>query len=292
MPEALMQFVWFCASGESFFLGTGLLVLAAVLPLTPTVKAAATLSRVLIVIGFVLMLLAAIPLSPVFYVTLMIGSVLLFFAPRPGQKRRWVHRAGQASVVILALAGMASEVAFHARVGQPHGSSLWVIGDSVSAGIQGPNEKPWPDLLARDYGIEVVNLAESGATVASAIGQAERVADDAQLVLLEIGGNDFFAPTPPKQFRQDLIHLLEQVVRPNRTVVLLELPVLPWDVQYGRIQRQVAKSFDVVIVPKRFFASVLRRPGSTLDLAHLSSLGHERMADQVAHLLGLAKPTG
>jgi lysophospholipase L1-like esterase len=124
---------------------------------------------------------------------------------------------------------------------------------------------------------------------ASSDRQAQRISEDAHLVLLEIGGNDLFAPTPPEQFRKDLTHLLGQVVHPNRTVILLELPVLPWDVQYTRIQRQAAKSYGVTIVPKRFFASVIGRPGSTIDLAHLSALGHERMADQVAHLLGLTK---
>jgi lysophospholipase L1-like esterase len=107
-------------------------------------------------------------------------------------------------------------------------------------------------------------------------------------VFLEIGGNDLFAPTPPAQFRGDLAELLNKVVRPNRTVIMLELPLFPWDARYGRIQRELARSFSVVLIPKRFFVGILRDKGSTLDLAHLSAQGHQKMADDVADLLGIA----
>jgi lysophospholipase L1-like esterase len=167
---------------------------------------------------------------------------------------------------------------------------LYVIGDSVSAGIGGPHEQTWPALLAENYGIEVVNLAQSGATAASACRQAERIGDGPGLVLREIGGNDLFAPTPTAPFEMDLTALLKQVVGWDRPAVMLELPVFPRQMRYGRIQRQAAASFGVTLVPKRFLADVLQPDGSALDLAHLSTLGHQRMADAVAHLLGFSRP--
>ncbi len=287
----MMQFVWFCASGDSFFLGAGLLVLAAALPMMRGNRTAAIFCRVLLIVGLTLVLLAAIPLTLLFYLGLLIVSTLLFLWPRASGHHAVLRQAGQAGIFILCTAAVILELRFHAAVGQPQGSPLWVVGDSISAGIAGPNERTWPRLLAAQYSIEVISLAEAGATVAAAGRQVDRLGEDAPLVLLEIGGNDLFAPTPPEQFRKDLSHLIERVVRPNRTVVLLELPVLPWDVGYTRIQRQVAKSLGVTIVPKRFLAGVLRRQGSSTDLAHLSPLGHQLMADRVARLLGLARQT-
>ena len=242
-------------------------------------------------LGLTLTLLAAIPLPMLLYPGILIAAVLLFVTPRARGKRAMLRMAGQAGILTLFGAAVIWELAFHASDGQPRGPSLWIIGDSISAGIGGPNEPTWPKLLATRYSIEVINLAEAGATVASAGKQAERIGEDAQLVLLEIGGNDLFAPTPAAQFRRDLTRLIEQVVRPGRTVVLLELPVLPWHVQYTRIQRQVAKSFGVAMVPKRFLAGVLRQQESSTDLAHLSTVGHQLMADRVARLLGLTRRT-
>lgn len=69
--------------------------------------------------------------------------------------------------------------------------SICVVGDSVSAGIGGQTEKTWPLLLSQKNGIQILNLAASGATVNSALHkQVPKVPSDPQLVLLEIGGND------------------------------------------------------------------------------------------------------
>jgi acyl-CoA thioesterase-1 len=236
-----------------------------------------------------MIVLAALPFPVAFYVTLTVCTALLVFSHGAGIWARRLRRIGQMGILAFCTYGIASEAAFLAGVSQPHGRPLYVIGDSVSAGIQGPGEATWPRLLAEQYAIEVVNLAESGATVATATRQARQIGDGPGLVLLEIGGNDLFAPTPPAQFRKDLNLLLEPLPRPDRMVVMLELPVLPWHVAYSRIQRQAAKSCGVTLVPKRFFARVLRHKGATLDLAHLSSEGHRKMANDVAALLRLRK---
>ena len=100
-----------------------------------------------------------------------------------------------------------------------------------------------------------------------------------------IGGNDLFAPTPYVQFKRDLRNLMEIVNDTNCTIVMLELPLFPWDIEYGRIQRESAKQFDVILIPKRFFIRVLSEKGSSTDLAHLSAKGHQLMAEVVWSLL-------
>jgi len=281
-----MQFIWFCAGGDSFFVGAGLMILAVAWSITKIGRRVAILIRASLVVGLTLILLAAMPFSPVFYAALVIGTILLVVL-LGGKRLVAVRLAAQASIAAICVLTIVCELRFHTGVGALPGEPLYVIGDSVSAGIQGPNECPWPELLARYYDLEVISLAEPGATVASARKQAQRIADGPGLLFLEIGGNDLFAPTPPAQFEENLVQLLQQVVRPNRTVIMLELPVFPWDVRYGRIQRRSAQSFGVTVVPKRFLTRILRQKGSTLDLAHLSAQGHERMASQVAILLGL-----
>jgi hypothetical protein len=192
----MMQFIWFCASGDSFFLGAGTMALAAALPTVRRSRTTAISCRVLLVIGLVLILLAVIPLALPFYLGILIASALLFSAPCAPGARATLRRAGQAGVYILCTAAVLLELSFQAAVGQPKakGAPLWIVGDSISAGMQGPNEPTWPKLLAAKYLIEVINLAEPGATVASAGKQVERVGEDAQLVLLEIGGNDLIRP--------------------------------------------------------------------------------------------------
>jgi lysophospholipase L1-like esterase len=189
---------------------------------------------------------------------------------------------------------------------------LVVIGDSLSADDFTEGGAPWPTLLARGHGIEVENLAFSGAKVGSA---AKRVASGdfaGAVVLLEIGGNDLLGGTTSAEFERDLESLLAKVCHqgsinqgtvhdtpgPERqaarpplpalakggralVVVMLELPLPPLYNRFGEIQRRLARRYDVVLIPKRYFASVLIGGDATLDGLHLSPAGHRKMAEMV-----------
>ncbi len=191
-------------------------------------------------------------------------------------------------IVSLTLLAIAMELPYILKPNMPKEKYdiLYVVGDSVSAGIGGKNEKTWPKLLRDQYGIGIVNLAESGATVGSAVNQAAEINDENSAVLLEIGGNDFFTPTPLRQFKRDLERLSNTVVKNDRMVVMLELPLLPWHIKYGKAQRQCAKQFGVILIPKRYFVNVLSKKGASTDLAHLSPEGHQLMAKEIWSLLG------
>jgi acyl-CoA thioesterase-1 len=75
---------------------------------------------------------------------------------------------------------------------------------------------------------------------------------------------------------------------------MLELPLRPQDIRYGRIQRQLAEKYEVVLVPKHFFARLFATKGATVDLVHLSQAGHQLMAERVWNLLkdSLRRGTG
>ena len=98
------------------------------------------------------------------------------------------------------------------------------------------------------------------------------------LVLLEIGGNDVLAGTPPQDFERALDALLGRLRAGDRTVIMLELPLPPLYNSYGRIQRRLARRHGAPLVPKRVILGVLTTPGATVDTIHLSRKGHEQMA--------------
>jgi acyl-CoA thioesterase-1 len=63
--------------------------------------------------------------------------------------------------------------------------------------------------------------------------------------------------------------------------VMLELPLPPTFNRFGEIQRRLARRHNVVLIPKRYFASVLVGEEATLDGLHLSPSGHRKMAEMV-----------
>ena len=120
-----------------------------------------------------------------------------------------------------------------------------------------------------------------GATVANALDRAATTELGPGIVLLEIGGNDLLGSTSADAFAENLEKLLQRVQCEGRQIVMFELPLFPFRGEFGRIQRRLARKYGALLVPKRILISVLTGPGATLDTIHLSSTGHQRMADTV-----------
>ena len=139
----------------------------------------------------------------------------------------------------------------------------------------------WPRLLSRTRGFKTHDCSLPGATVKSALMQANELPTQGGLVMLEIGGNDLLGPTTVAEFSQGLEQLLQNVSVTNRPVLMFELPLPPFHNEYGRVQRRLAAKYQVHLIPKRVFVSVLAADGATLDTIHLSKPGRERMAEAV-----------
>jgi acyl-CoA thioesterase-1 len=164
--------------------------------------------------------------------------------------------------------------------------TIYIIGDSISAGIR--NEKqPWPECLRRDYRLDVINLAQAGATVQSAVQQAQDVRKSNSVAIVEIGGNDFFSETKASDFARNLDQLLAILVKQKHTIAMFELPLLPFHNAFGDAQRMLAAKYNIVLIPKTYMASVLGKAGATVDGLHLSKSGHEAMARSIYQMLKL-----
>ncbi len=286
-----MSLAYHFVSGNAYFSGGALILAAALASLLPGVLLRVA-CRTITLLGMILVLLSATPQPPllraVWFAVVVAWLVLDALKPagRP-TARRWLS----AGVVLLSCGAMLAEVPYRLAPGVPERDyrRLYVIGDSISAGLRREREIVWPQLLrARLAGTEVINLARPGATLSGALHQADRVESDDALVVLEIGGNDLLAGAPASKFSEGLDALLERVRGPGRTIVMLELPLPPLRAGYGRAQRRLAKEYGVILIPKRFFARVLAGPGNTVDGLHLSRQGHERMAETMASLLAPA----
>ena len=167
---------------------------------------------------------------------------------------------------------------------------MFLIGDSVSAGMRDGEKGTWPKLLAEQHRIDVRDFSRMGATVGSARKQAEGLGAEGGLVLLEIGGNDLLGATDPDQFEERLDLLLADVCRHERTVVMIELPLPPFANRFGMIQRRLAQEYGVTLIPKRIFIGVLTTPGATVDGIHLSPRGHALMAEVMWETIRSASP--
>jgi acyl-CoA thioesterase I len=66
---------------------------------------------------------------------------------------------------------------------------------------------------------------------------------------------------------------------------MIELPLPPLYNRYGIVQRALAKSHGVTLIPKRILAKVITTPGATVDGLHLSNTGHTLLARALSEML-------
>jgi acyl-CoA thioesterase-1 len=279
---------WFSCSGLGFFVGVGLMLAGIGLSRWNRGRVLGFSYRFLLVLGAGLVGLAATPLPGWAYglwaaaaAAWLIGQWRLNDSrPRLVWALRWVALAA-------CLGAVAAELPYQWTPTVPLGEQqrLYVIGDSLSAGEPGDRFPLWPEIVRRDRHADTVSLARGGATVASALRQADGVVGGDCVVLLEIGGNDLLDFTSGADFADGLDRLLAKVSGPGRRVVLLELPGVPGRNDIGLAQRQLAARHAAVLVPKWLMADVIAGPGNTReDGLHLSARGQQAMADAVWNL--------
>ena len=284
----MMQFFWFCAAGYSFFIGSAFLIAAIVFSVHLKKYIRNVLVFFLTFAGFALIWLSATPLPLLFYIVWVVSVLAAVTAGFIIKTRLLKCKTAFLVIgVLYCILGILLECRYQFFVGLPKDDfhKLYIIGDSVTAGIAGPNEKTWPAILRAEHNLAVCDFAQSGATVNSAIKQAKNVEADRSLVLLEIGGNDLFGPTPIDAFEKDLETIIVSCKEGNNSLIMLELPCFPWQTRYPKVQRKLARKYDIILIPKRFFVSVLSEKDASPDLAHLTESGHQEMAEMIWSLI-------
>jgi acyl-CoA thioesterase-1 len=274
------------ADGTTFFVGLALVLVAETLFIRFRNRIARPVLTVLALVGMILVVISATPLPIWVYLLWTIPAVAgLVLSNRAFPPRKIQIVSG--SVLLAATAALCIAEAPHHRCPSlvvPDGTTVYVLGDSISAGM-GTKHRCWPAVLDGMTPLRVVNLAQPGATVESAIAQAKGIDEQGSLVIVEIGGNDLLGGTDASAFRSKLDILVSSLRGDKHQVLLLELPLFPFQNAYGEAHRDVAAKHGAAMLPKRCFAAVLGTENATLDGLHLSQAGHDAMAAIIADVI-------
>ena len=278
------------AGGDAFFSGIFVIFVAGILSYRKSHTRKKRAIRLLGFIGVLFVMLSATPLPWLFYVvwgTVFIGW-MIFMILKPTPVRLNMAFGMNVLTGLLSLTALTLEIPyrFMDRSGNQKYPQLIVIGDSISAGSLGANERTWPKQFRERYKTDVVDLSQAGATTRSALKQAERIQHREGLILIEIGGNDFFGETSSARFHHDLDKLLRSLRHPQSKLIMIELPLPPFFNEFGRIQRKLSRIYGVTLIPKRRLMEVLATDGATLNSVHLSEKGHQLMAEMIRQQIG------
>ncbi len=286
-------FLYHIASGSAFFSGAAILLIAPMLerrdkPLTRS------LASIACMFGIALIVVSSTPLPKWYYIFLGVLAFGWFLLPseKPPKRTRAqrLRRFAKSLLPFAVLIGVVWEVPYRLtpRIERETSPTLIIFGDSVTAGVGANEAATWPNLLRQNHDVTIHDHARAGATVSTTLSTAQKLQLPSGLIVLEIGGNDVLSSAPVDKFREDLDKLLALLTAAKRQVVMLELPLPPFHHEYGRVQRQLAATYRVKLIPKHIFMRVLSTNGATLDSIHLSQTGHDAMAREMWRILGPA----
>ena len=279
--------IWQLAAGRAFFAGVVLLILCVCLRPGSARRMYRFATTLGVVLAVTLIAISATALPMGLYVFWALATLCwLLIGERPFVK--WLPAVARGVLLCVSVAAVAIELSWELRPSMT-GSSfsrVYVIGDSISAGLGSKAIEPWPQILHAQHNIDVVSLARAGAGAGDALRLLRRSPIGAGMVILEIGGNDVIGRGDPRQFERNLNALGGILESPDRKLVMLELPLLPFGNSYGRAQRRIADRYHMALVPRRYFAGLLSTPGATIDGVHLSAEGQQLMAAMIWDLIG------
>jgi acyl-CoA thioesterase-1 len=139
-----------------------------------------------------------------------------------------------------------------------YGSTLLVLGDSLSAGYGINQESGWVALLDDDFGDDhrIINGSISGDTTGGGLNRLPRLLEEfsPDYVLLELGGNDGLRGQPLNLMKSNLQAMINLVRDAGAEPVLFGMRLPP---NYGRrysdafaaVYPQLSESEEVLLIP-------------------------------------------
>ena len=139
-----------------------------------------------------------------------------------------------------------------------YGSTLLVLGDSLSAGYGINQESGWVALLDKDFGDNhrIINGSISGDTTGGGLNRLPRLLQEfsPDYVLLELGGNDGLRGQPLNLMKSNLQAMINLVREAGAEPVLFGMRLPP---NYGRrysdafaaVYPQLSQSESVLLIP-------------------------------------------
>jgi acyl-CoA thioesterase-1 len=273
------------ANGNLFFVGSVIIVAALFLRLWFEGRILGLVLRIGYIAGIVFVIFSATPLPIWLYCLwfgLCVAAAWIVFSNKFSFQRKMLLSF---TVSLCSLVMCLVELPYHLPPTIKASPKLvfYVVGDSISAGISA-KDRAWPDVLGDISHFKVINLAKPGATVESAVDQIAGIVGSNSLVMVEIGGNDLLGHTDSKNFYIQLDQLLGKLAAGNNQVVVFELPLFPFCNAFGKAQRNLAKKYNVTLIPKHYLTDVFGLKGGTVDGLHLSQKGHDALTNSICSL--------
>lgn len=198
---------------------------------------------------------------------------------------------------ILILASCGSHKEKHIAI--PQGTTVLILGDSLSYGTGANAGEDYPSLLAKTTGWKIMNEGVYGNTTAQGLERLPALLEKAQpkLLIVQLGGNDFLQQKPQTETIANLKAILALAKEKGVTSVMVAIPELsPLKAAFGNLSdhplyEKLAQETATPLVTD-VFSDVLSDATLKADQVHPNAQGYAIVAKNMAiklQLLGFVK---
>ena len=204
-----------------------------------------------------------------------------------------LHRQSSAYLIVLTLfIGLATCGEPQRFTTLPCGATVLAFGDSITFGVGADAASNYPNQLAARTGWQVVNAGISGDTAREARTRLAPLLAQHQpeLVIVELGGNDFLRQQRPAQVKGFLQTIVREAKTSGAMVVLVAVPRLSMlratvgALEDADLYEQLAEEEQVVLVPD-VLSSILSDESLRADAIHPNAEGYAVLTEGVMTVL-------
>lgn len=170
------------------------------------------------------------------------------------------RRSVLAGRLVAAVAGLCLAAMPVAAPAEQSETVIVALGDSLTAGYGLPNDQSFPvqleeALRKRGHNVRVLNAGVSGDTAAAALRRLDwALPEDADAVIVELGGNDALQGLPPEATEAALSSIIEKVQAKGLPVLLagMEAPRnlgKDYVSAFGAMYPDLAARYNVILYP-------------------------------------------
>lgn len=170
----------------------------------------------------------------------------------------------------------------------PSGSTVLILGDSLSYGTGAASGEDYPSILAASTGWNIINAGVPGDTTAGGLDRLPELLEQYQpmLLLVELGGNDFLQRIPRDETESNLRAIIEQARAEGVMTLLIAVPApnligatlsgLSDDPLFERI----ADETEIPLI-RDILSDALSAPGLKSDAVHANAAGYRQIAEDL-----------
>lgn len=180
----------------------------------------------------------------------------------------------------------------NSQTNTPHEKMIIAFGDSLTAGHGLPEGESYPrqlenKLRADGYSVRVINSGVSGETTAGNKARASFIASqNADIVLLGIGGNDALRYLPIEETKKNIEETIDILKANSKTQVILlgmRAPMntgIAYKRQFDGMYQTIANTNNIPLIPFVTDEIFLNKNFKLEDGIHLNKEGYKKIVDE------------